>query len=203
MQNWGPLRCQERPLQTLRPGGVSRNNQAPWLGLSSPVARTFSDSRSSRGNHYCLCLQDSFSPKSSSVSVRSSLRAFFPTSTPGSAPLYVQSQSRDWLNLGSAVICSMNEKQIVQGSKVYTAVKGPSAGDLILSLASNPRGAHSLLFLIMLGHKWNPQQRGVGSGPAGMGECISQPDHSSWSGPGTEAGCLGVLSGQEKTLPGS
>lgn len=43
----------------------------------------------------------------------------------------------------------------------------------------------------------------MGSGPAGLGERISQPDYSSWSAPGTEAGCLGVLSGQEKTLPGS
>lgn len=169
MQKWGPLRCQERPLQTLRPGGVSRNNQAPWLRLSSPVARTFSDSWSLRGNHCCVYLQDSSSPKSSSVSVQSTLRAFVPTSTPGSASLYTQSQSRAWLNLGSAVICSMNEKQIVQGSKVYTAVEGPCAGDLILSLASNPGGAHSLLFLIIVGHKWSPQQRGSGVWASGVG----------------------------------
>lgn len=113
------------------------------------------------------------------MSMQSSLRALFPISTPGSALLYAQSQSRAWLHLGSAVICSKNEKQIVKGSKVYIVVEGPCAGDLILSLASNPRGAHSLLFLIILCHKWSLQQRGMGSGPVGMGERISQPDCSS------------------------
>lgn len=58
----------------------------------------------------------------------------------------------------------------VQDSEGHAAKEGPCSEGLILASASNPRGAHSLLFLVILGHKWSPQKSGVGSAVVGIDE---------------------------------